>query len=173
MITMNGTQLRTVFGGAGAFWSAVQRGANAWRRSLQTLLVDDMCSGALGLLSGRMLLDPGSPRLGSADTGLYSAAPLGLVCGGAVGAGWSQPSKDVGTLFHRGDNVWRSLMQTLLVAAGCGGVLGLLSCRFYRYPGSPRLGSADPGLYSAAPLGLVWLEVEGETGRTSHFQNHV
>ena len=29
--------------------------------------------------------DPGSPRLGSADPGLYYAPPLGLVCGGVVG----------------------------------------------------------------------------------------
>ena len=60
--------------------------------------------------------------------------------------------------------MWRSLLQTLLVADGCGGVLGLLSGRFFRYPGSPRLGSADPGLYYATPLGLVWRGVVWRMG---------
>lgn len=61
----------------------------------------------------------------------------------------------LGVMCHCGANTWRSFLQTLLVAAGCGGVLGLLPGRLYRYPGSPRLGSADPGLNSATPLGLV------------------
>ena len=78
-----------------------------------------------------------------------------------------------GARAHCGDNVWRGLLQTLLGEAGCGGVLGLLSGCWRSYPGSPRLGSADPGLNYAAPLGLVWRGVVGETGRTSHFQNHV
>ncbi len=63
-----------------------------------------------------------------------------------------------------GDNVRRSLVQTLLVDAGCGGVLGLLPGRVRFYPGSPRLGSADPGLCYAAPLGLAWRGVVGGTG---------
>ena len=33
--------------------------------------------------------DPGSPRLGSADPGLYYATPLGLVCGGAERASYT------------------------------------------------------------------------------------
>ena len=40
---------------------------------------------------------------------------------------------------------------------GCGGVPGLLPKRVVLYPGSPRLGSADPGLNYAALSGLVWL----------------
>ena len=80
---------------------------------------------------------------------------------------------DVGALCERGANVWRSSVQTLLVAAGCGGVLGLLSGRARLYPGSPRLGSADPGLNYATPLGLVWRGAVGGTGRIFHFQNNV
>lgn len=60
-----------------------------------------------------------------------------------------------------GDNLWRSLLQTLLVTVGCGGVLGLLPGLARFYPGSPRRGSADPGLYYAAPLGLLWRGVVG------------
>ena len=63
-----------------------------------------------------------------------------------------------------GDNVWRGLLRTLLGDTGCGGGLGLLSCRLRPYPGSPRLGSADPGLNYAAPLGLVWFGVVGRMG---------
>jgi len=51
--------------------------------------------------------------------------------------------------------VQRGFMKTLLVGAGCGGVLGLLSGCYCGDPGkhSPRLGI--PGLNYAAPLGLV------------------
>lgn len=51
--------------------------------------------------------------------------------------------------------VWRNSLQTLLVSAVCGGVMGLLSGCVRLYPGkhSPRLGI--PGLHDAAPLGLV------------------
>jgi len=38
---------------------------------------------------------PGSPRQGSADPGLNSAAPLGLVCGGAMG--WEVASAGPGS----------------------------------------------------------------------------
>ena len=50
-----------------------------WRRSLQTLLVDTGCDGMLDLLPGLMHGNPGSPRQGSADPGLYYATPLGLM----------------------------------------------------------------------------------------------
>jgi hypothetical protein len=49
----------------------------------------------------------------------------------------------------------RGVLQTLLVNVGCGGVPGLLPGRVLPYPGSPRQGSADPGLYYAALSGLV------------------
>ena len=132
------------------------RGANAWRSLVQTLLVAAGCGGVLGLLPGRFYRYPGSPRLGSAAPGLNYATPLGLVSGGAEGG-----KGCAGVMCHRGANAWRSLVQALLVDVGCGGVLGLLSGRFYRYPGSPRLGSADPGLNYATPLGLVWRGVVG------------
>lgn len=70
---------------------------------------------------------------------------MGIREGGIVGFGAG------GALSAR-----RSLWQTLLVDAVCGGVLGLLSGDDAGNPGSPRRGSADPGLKSAAPLGLVW-----------------
>jgi len=152
---------RAVIGGLGGLGVMCHRGARVWRSLLQTLLVATGCGGVLGLLSGRARHYPGSPRLGSADPGLYYAAPLGLVCGGVVGVG--------------GDNVWRGLLWTLLGDAGGGGVLGLLSGCLRSYPGSPRLGSADPGLCYAAPLGLVWCGVECADERLDsckHVQKH-
>jgi hypothetical protein len=60
----------------------------------------------------------------------------------------------------------RSQCVAGLVADAAGGRIVLRSAGFaFRtdavYPGSPRLGSADPGLYSAAPLGLVRDGVKG------------
>lgn len=85
MTTMNDTQLRAVIGGLGGFGAMCHRGANVWRSLLQTLLVDALCGGMLGLLSGRVRFYPGSPRRGSADPGLYYATPLGLVWRGVEG----------------------------------------------------------------------------------------
>jgi hypothetical protein len=54
----------------------------------------------------------------------------------------------------------RSQCEAELVADAAGGCFvwrnaGFASLSCAVYPGSPRLGSADPGLYSATPLGLV------------------
>lgn len=45
------------------------RGANLLRSSLQSLLVDVGCECVPGLLPGRVVQYPGSPRLGSATLG--------------------------------------------------------------------------------------------------------
>ena len=49
-------------------------------------------------------------------------------------------------LCESGADSRRGVLQTLLVSVECGGVLGLLSDLVSQYPGSSRLGSADPGL---------------------------
>ena len=53
------------------------------------------------------------------------------------------------------EEVWRGVLQTLLVAGGCGGVVGLLPGRVGAYPGEHSLKLGTPGLNYAAPLGLV------------------
>ena len=57
-------------------------------------------------------------------------------------------------------DVRRSVLQTLLVGVGCVGAVGLLSGRLLTYPGEHSLKLGTPGLYYAAPLGLVYYGVE-------------
>ncbi len=54
----------------------------------------------------------------------------------------------------------RSVLQTLLVTVGCNGAVGLLPGRVLLYPGEHSLKLGTPGLYYAAPLGLVYGGVE-------------
>jgi hypothetical protein len=79
----------------------------------------------------------------------------------------------IGAPSHCGTNARRGPLQTLLVDAMCGGVLGLLPSRLYRCPGSPRRGSADPGLYYATPLGLMWRGVEWKNAALPVFWHRI
>ncbi len=71
-----------------------------------------------------------------------------------------------GTLLAR-----RDLLQTLLVGAAREEGVGFASGRVLPYPGSPRLGSADPGLSYAAPLVLVWRRSGVEWQKNSVYRN--
>ena len=74
---MNDARLRALivgFGGGGVFL--------ARRGSMQTLLGICRCVESAGFAPRTCGPNPGSPRQGSADPGLYYAAPSGLVYGG-------------------------------------------------------------------------------------------
>ncbi|MDB6005736.1 MAG: hypothetical protein JWR15_2723 [Prosthecobacter sp.] len=84
MTTTNSTELRRASGGLGDILAPSQRGAHAWRGSLQTLLVDALCGGVLGLLPGRVMFTQG--RLAEARLTLGCITQLRwLVCGGMEG----------------------------------------------------------------------------------------
>ena len=103
---------------------------------------------------------PGSPRLGSADPGLYSAAPLGLVW---LGVKWKKMR--IKLLELRAKNYLSAVLPQSecvaeLVADAAGGRFvwrnsGFASRSCADYPGEHSLKLGTPGLYSAAPLGLV------------------
>ena len=57
-------------------WQGANARADAWRGVLQTLLVADGYSGAMGLLPGRVLLYPGEHSLKLGTPGLYDGRPL-------------------------------------------------------------------------------------------------
>ena len=64
-----------------------------------------------------------------------------------------------------GANARRSLLQTLLVGVECCEVMGLLADLVLQYPGSPRLGSVDPGLNPQPFQGWYVAVREGEAER--------
>ena len=74
--------------------------------------------------------------------------------------------KDLPAGWNGSDVSTRSQCVEELVADAAGGrfawrAAGFASRASDLYPGSPRRGSADPGLYYATPLGLVWRGVVG------------
>ena len=71
-----------------------------------------------------------------------------------------------------GKRVWarRNSGETLLEGAAREEGPGFAAPDVLPYPGSPRLGSADPGLKYAAPLGLVSSGAVGVKNEQTCFQ---
>jgi len=127
----------------------------AWRDSLQTLLVGVGCGGVVGLLSGRVLVDPGAPRQGPAALGCDTQPLWGWCdaewCGGRGRWGLGRPFRASGFSF--------CVLPRALPWAAIGRAVGALSWMWRG--GSPvTLQGAMAGAVGSALLS-VWGEAEG------------